>query len=74
MNTILYFTVKIEHTGGCAPCRNLGIDWIRENANNGVVYFADDDNTYDLALFDEVTYLICIILLLNELHVKRSFN
>lgn len=39
--------------------RNLGLEWIRDNMKpnetNGVVYFADDDNTYDLRLFDEVT-------------------
>lgn len=35
--------------------RNLGLQWIRENANDGVVYFADDDNTYDIRLFDEVS-------------------
>ncbi|CAG2101543.1 unnamed protein product [Medioppia subpectinata] len=38
--------------------RNAGIDWIRENAHivdkKGVVYFADDDNTYDLKIFDEM--------------------
>lgn len=34
--------------------RNKGLKWIRENAKNGVFYFADDDNTYDLALFEEV--------------------
>ena len=36
--------------------RNVGLRWIRENVKdeNGVVYFADDDNTYDLQLFDEV--------------------
>ncbi|XP_054169215.1 galactosylgalactosylxylosylprotein 3-beta-glucuronosyltransferase 3-like [Oppia nitens] len=38
--------------------RNAGIDWIRENVKSidgrGVVYFADDDNTYDLKLFSEM--------------------
>lgn len=34
--------------------RNRGLAWIRENATNGVMYFADDDNTYDLQLFEEV--------------------
>lgn len=37
--------------------RNEGLSWLRDNlsgANDDVVYFADDDNTYDLALFDEV--------------------
>ncbi|CAH3022934.1 unnamed protein product [Porites evermanni] len=38
--------------------RNVGLKWIRDNikANEtkGVVYFADDDNTYDIRLFDEM--------------------
>lgn len=38
--------------------RNLGIEWIRNNIDPhetpGVVYFADDDNTYDSRIFDEV--------------------
>lgn len=34
--------------------RNRGLQWIRANATNGVFYFADDDNTYDIALFDEI--------------------
>lgn len=36
--------------------RNKGIEWLRSQAPNhpGVVYFADDDNTYDAALFQEV--------------------
>ena len=35
--------------------RNTGLDWVRRNANDGVVYFADDDNTYDIRLFSEVS-------------------
>ena len=38
--------------------RNLGLKWVRENVkdHNGVVYFADDDNTYDIDLFEEVSF------------------
>lgn len=36
--------------------RNRGLQWIRENAKSGVLYFADDDNTYDLELFEEIRY------------------
>lgn len=48
--------------------RNHGIDWLRESASEGllgddhnpaklkgVVYFGDDDNTYDTEVFDEVS-------------------
>ncbi|XP_058267386.1 galactosylgalactosylxylosylprotein 3-beta-glucuronosyltransferase 1 isoform X1 [Hemibagrus wyckioides] len=39
--------------------RNLGLRWLRENLgrtsrHQGVVYFADDDNTYSLELFEEM--------------------
>ena len=38
--------------------RNAGLAWLRKHYNaencNGVVYFGDDDNKYDLRLFDEV--------------------
>lgn len=45
--------------------RNLALQWLRESAASGtlgnidgridgVVYFGDDDNTYDLQLFNEV--------------------
>ena len=38
--------------------RNKGIAWLRDNPDKlhhaGVVYFADDDNTYDIRLFEEV--------------------
>ncbi len=39
--------------------RNRGLEWILKNAKDeGVVYFADDDNTYDLRLFWEARVLI----------------
>ena len=37
--------------------KNLALDWLRKNVEvnvNGVVFFADDDNTYDPRLFEEV--------------------
>ena len=42
--------------------RNLAIDWIRRKCGDcqgrgtceGVVYFMDDDNTYDIRLFEQV--------------------
>lgn len=39
--------------------RNKGMEWVRQHGDsNGVFYFADDDNTYDLELFHEVTFRI----------------
>lgn len=41
--------------------RNLGIQWVRDNIDphrtTGVVYFADDDNTYDSRIFDEMRWV-----------------
>lgn len=40
--------------------RNLGLRWIRQNLKDdmkGVVYFGDDDNTYDLRIFEQVRYI-----------------
>lgn len=38
--------------------RNLALQWLRNTLNlekdEGIVYFADDDNTYDLELFEEI--------------------
>ncbi|WAR19757.1 B3GA3-like protein [Mya arenaria] len=37
--------------------RNEAISWIRRNAQHpGVVYFADDDNTYAIRVFEEMRY------------------
>ena len=38
--------------------RNAGLRWLKEHVepqnSSGVVYFADDDNKYDLRVFSEV--------------------
>ncbi|XP_075053482.1 galactosylgalactosylxylosylprotein 3-beta-glucuronosyltransferase 1-like [Mixophyes fleayi] len=49
------------HTPRGTMQRNLGLRWLRDNINasnrpEGVVYFADDDNTYSLELFEEMRY------------------
>lgn len=36
--------------------RNRGLQWIRKNATEGVFYFADDDNTYDLEIFEQMRH------------------
>ena len=41
--------------------RNTGLGWVREHCSRqdcgGVVLFGDDDDRYDLRLFDEVSYI-----------------
>ena len=44
--------------------RNAGLAWLRKHLESspqahGVLYFADDDNTYDLRLFEEVHGTFC---------------
>jgi len=44
--------------------RNTGLAWLRSHLDtspetHGVLYFADDDNTYDLRLFEEVRVTVC---------------
>lgn len=37
--------------------RRAAINWIRQNGKKpGVLYFGDDDNTFDLKLFDEIRF------------------
>ena len=36
--------------------RNKGLEWIMEyGEDDALAYFADDDNTYDIRLFNEVS-------------------
>lgn len=37
--------------------RNRGLEWIRSNATEGVFFFADDDNSYDILIFEQVRVL-----------------
>lgn len=53
--------------------RNLALRWLRETFNPnssqaGIVYFADDDNTYSLELFEEVSAGAVSLLLLQSLN------
>ena len=53
------------------PQRNMGLNWIRSSCHtlleeqgvscNGVVYFMDDDNKYDLRLFEEVRVCVWLV-------------
>ena len=54
--------------------RNIALVWLREawstgqlEDTSGVVYFGDDDNVYDLRVFEEVSLLFSLILLLHTL-------
>ena len=44
-----------------ARLKNCGLMWLREmDVNNGVFYFADDSNSYDYRLFDQVRKMILV--------------
>lgn len=36
--------------------RLAALDWVRKNVRSGVLYFADDDNSYDVQLFEEMRW------------------
>ena len=47
-----YLKHKIKPRG--VSSRRAALDWIRKNVYEGVLYFGDDDNTYDFRLFEEI--------------------
>ena len=50
-----YLKVKNKPRG--VANRMAGLTWVRKNAREGVLYFADDDNTYDIRIFEQVIRL-----------------
>ncbi|XP_058454795.1 galactosylgalactosylxylosylprotein 3-beta-glucuronosyltransferase P [Malaya genurostris] len=50
-----YRKMKVKPRG--VSNRNRGLKWIRANATEGVLYFADDDNTYNLEIFEQMRYI-----------------
>ena len=53
---------KFRRSKGPKPrgvaARNAAMRWIVDNAEDeGVMYFADDDNAYDIRLFEEVKWI-----------------
>lgn len=51
--------------------RIRALEWIKANATDGVLYFADDDNTYDVDIFTEVNNNS--LLSLNKAFISSSF-
>ncbi|XP_055547194.1 galactosylgalactosylxylosylprotein 3-beta-glucuronosyltransferase P [Wyeomyia smithii] len=50
-----YRKMKVKPRG--VSNRNRGLQWIRANATEGVFYFADDDNTYNLEIFEQMRHI-----------------
>ncbi|XP_050714212.1 galactosylgalactosylxylosylprotein 3-beta-glucuronosyltransferase P-like [Eriocheir sinensis] len=57
-HTYLLGTASRRYKGANKPRgvsnRNAGLKWLKVHAKDGVIYFADDDNTYDYRIFDEI--------------------
>ncbi len=69
----IYTPIKNSSRG--VDQRNLGLGWIRsycsEEANcTGSVYFMDDDNKYDLRLFEEVLIIIILHVVQWRIHAE----
>ncbi|XP_047480120.1 galactosylgalactosylxylosylprotein 3-beta-glucuronosyltransferase P-like isoform X1 [Penaeus chinensis] len=47
---------KVKNKPRGVANRLSGLEYIRENAKDGVFYFADDDNTYDIKLFEQMRW------------------
>ena len=47
-----YAEQKVKPKGVAA--RMTGLHWVLRHGDGGVLYFMDDDNSYDLRLFQEV--------------------
>ncbi|XP_070000996.1 galactosylgalactosylxylosylprotein 3-beta-glucuronosyltransferase P isoform X2 [Penaeus vannamei] len=50
------YRVKVGSKPKGVANRNGGLEWVRKHATSGVIYFADDDNTYDIRVFEEMRY------------------
>ncbi|XP_071521329.1 galactosylgalactosylxylosylprotein 3-beta-glucuronosyltransferase 2-like isoform X2 [Panulirus ornatus] len=57
-HTYLLGTASRRYKGANKPRgvsnRNAGLKWLKVHAKEGVIYFADDDNTYDYRIFQEI--------------------
>ncbi|XP_068236430.1 galactosylgalactosylxylosylprotein 3-beta-glucuronosyltransferase P-like isoform X2 [Palaemon carinicauda] len=59
-HTYLLATASRRYKGANKPRgvsnRNAGLKWLKVHAKEGVFYFADDDNTYDYRIFNEMRW------------------
>ncbi|XP_069182586.1 galactosylgalactosylxylosylprotein 3-beta-glucuronosyltransferase P isoform X1 [Procambarus clarkii] len=57
-HTYLLGTASRRYKGANKPRgvsnRNAGLKWLKGHVKEGVIYFADDDNTYDYRIFQEI--------------------
>ena len=51
---VMYKKSKIRDNPRGVSSRRAGLHWVLNNTNVGVIYFGDDDNTYDIRLFQQI--------------------
>jgi len=51
---LMYKKAKLRYSPRGVSSRRAGLHWVLENTQTGVVYFGDDDNTYDIRLFQQI--------------------
>ena len=50
----MYRKAKLRDTPRGVSSRRAGLAWVMDNVEEGVIYFGDDDNTYDMRLFQQI--------------------
>ena len=50
----IYKEAKLKYNPRGVSSRRAGLSWVMEHQPEGVIYFGDDDNTYDIRLFKEI--------------------
>lgn len=54
---------KVKNKPRGVANRMAGLNWVRSNGKEGVIYFADDDNTYDIRIFEQVQLTVSLFIL-----------
>ena len=51
----MYRAAKLKYNPRGVSSRRAGLHWVLNNSWDGVLYFGDDDNTYDIRLFEQMS-------------------
>lgn len=51
---LMYKKAKLKYNPRGVSSRRAGLHWVMQNRKQGVIYFGDDDNTYDIRLFQQI--------------------
>lgn len=51
----MYRAAKLRYNPRGVSSRRAGLHWVLNNSWDGVLYFGDDDNTYDTRLFEQIS-------------------